>query len=226
VNAASSGSGRGQQRAWRSPLAWLVLLLVVAGGLSLDLWLKHWSFENVAPTPVVMDRAAIRDNPNILVPPHLPVSVVPRVLNLHLVLNDGAVFGIGANQRMFFVVFTVGALAAALLVFGRWTNRRSTLAHVALGLILAGGLGNLYDRIAYGFVRDFLHMLPGWKLPFGWNWPGGSDEVFPWVFNLADVMLLTGMALLMLHMNRLEKHRKLAQAARGQADDDPQPESA
>jgi signal peptidase II len=221
-----TASDRGRQRAWRSPLAWLVLLVVVTGGLGLDLWLKHWSFENVASTPVVMDRDAIRNDPDWRIPPHLPVTIVPRVLNLHLVLNDGAVFGIGANQRMFFVVFTVGALAAAILVFGRWTTRRSTMAHIALGLIIAGGLGNLYDRIAFGFVRDFLHMLPGWKLPFSWHWPGGSDEVFPWVFNTADVMLLVGMGLLMLHMNRIEKRRKLAQAALAQAAESPQPESA
>jgi signal peptidase II len=226
VKTLSAASERAKQRAWRSPLAWLVLLVVVAGGLSLDLWLKRWSFENVASTPVIMDREAIRSDPNWRIPPHMPVTVVPRVLNLHLVKNDGAVFGIGANQRMFFVVFTVGALAAAILVFGRWTTRRSPMAHVALGLILAGGLGNLYDRIVFGCVRDFLHMLPGWRLPFGWNWPGGSNEVFPWVFNAADVMLLFGMGLLMLHMNRLEKHRKLAQAAREQGAESPQPESA
>ncbi|MHC4128547.1 MAG: signal peptidase II [Planctomycetota bacterium] len=222
----ASGADRGKGRAWRSPLAWIVLLTVVAGGVSLDLWLKHWSFENVAPHPVVLDRDVIRANPNWHIPPHDPVPVVPRVLNLHLVMNDGAVFGIGANQRMFFVVFTVVALAAAVLVFGRWTTRRATMAHIALALILAGGLGNLYDRITLGFVRDFLHMLPGWRLPFGWNWPGGSTEVFPWVFNAADVMLLLGMGTLMVYMNGLEKRRKQVRAARDQAPDSPQPESA
>ncbi|MHC4218509.1 MAG: signal peptidase II [Planctomycetota bacterium] len=222
----TSGSEKGKARAWRSPRAWLVLLGVVAIGLSVDLYLKHWSFQNVAPQPVQLDREAIRNNPHGLIPQHDPVTVVPRLLNLHLVRNDGAVFGIGANQRMFFVVFTIGALAAAVVVFGRWTNRQATMAHVALGLILAGGLGNLYDRIMFGFVRDFLHMLPGWQLPFGWHWPGGSNEVFPWVFNAADVMLLLGMGTLMLYMNGLEKRRKDARAASEQAPDNPQPESA
>ena len=221
----ASRSGRARERAWRSPLAWLVLLGILTAGVSLDLWLKHWSFQNVAPQPVVLDRDVIRRS-GWHIPPHDPVEVVPRVLNLHLVRNDGAVFGIGANQRMFFIFFTIAALGAAILVFGRWTTRRATMAHLALGLILAGGLGNLYDRITFGFVRDFLHMLPGWQLPFGWNWPGGSTEVFPWVFNAADVMLLLGMGTLMLYMNSLEKRRKKARAEREQVAGTAQPESA
>ena len=71
----SAGSDRDQQRAWRSPLAWLLLLIVVTGGLTADLWLKRWSFENVASTPVVMDREAIRNDPNWRIPLHMPVTV-------------------------------------------------------------------------------------------------------------------------------------------------------
>ena len=56
-------------RAWRSPLAWTVLLGVLVAGLALDLGLKHWSFQNVAPQPVVLDREAIRA-PNWHIPPH------------------------------------------------------------------------------------------------------------------------------------------------------------
>ena len=205
-------------RAWRSPLAWLVLIGVLALGLSLDLSLKYWSFTHVA-------HAEFKDG-QLNIPPHAPVRIIPGVLNLHLVKNEGAVFGIGANQRMFFVVFTIGALAAALLVFARWTGRGASLAHVAIGLILAGGLGNLYDRLRFSVVRDFMHMLPGWKLPWGWHWPGGSTEIFPWVFNVADVMLLFGMGMLMLHINRAEKRRKLADAAASQAPHQGQPESA
>jgi signal peptidase II len=226
VRVSASGADRGKERAWRSPLAWLVLLGVLALGASLDLWLKQWSFQNVAPHPVVLDREVIRSTPDWHIPRHDPVTVVPNLLNLHLVMNDGAVFGIGANQRMFFIVFTVAALGAAILVFSRWTGKRATTAHIALGLILAGGLGNLYDRISLGFVRDFLHMLPGQSLPFGWHWPGGSSDIFPWVFNAADVMLLLGMGTLMLYMNSLEKRRKQARAEQGQAPETPQPESA
>ncbi len=212
------------RRAWRSPLAWIVLLSVFGIGIFLDLGLKHWAFQHVAADPVVLDREVI-SQPYWQIPPHEPVPVIPRALNLHLVKNDGAVFGIGANQRVFFVVFTMAALVAAILVFGRWTDEGATAAHIALGLILAGGFGNLVDRVRFGFVRDFLHMLPGWKLPFGLSWPGGNDEIFPWVFNVADMMLLLGMATLMLYMNSLDKQRRLAREARERAEGGTQPES-
>lgn len=208
MNSTAGPPDRSRRRAWRSPLAWIVLLTVIAIGLTADLGLKAWSFRTVAPEPVVLDRDGY-------IPAHTPVTVVPRLLNLHLVKNDGAVFGIGANSRMFFIVFTFAALVAAVTVFGRWTTANATVAHIAIALIIAGGMGNLYDRWHFGFVRDFLHMLPGWQLPFGWSWPGGSDEVFPWVFNVADVMLLFGMGTLMWYMNSLEKRRKLAREARG-----------
>jgi len=200
------------RRACRSPAAWLTLLCVFALGLSADLYSKAWSFRTVAGQPVVLDRSALLADPD-----HNPIDWRQRgrpllpwgLLRFKLVLNPGAVFGIGAHQRWFFIVFTFAALAAGLLIFGRFTTRRSRLAHVAIALVLAGGLGNLYDRIAFGRVRDFLQILPGRRLPFGWTWPGTHNwELFPWVFNIADVLLLAGMILLMIHINRLEKQRK------------------
>ena len=211
MSATTGGTGSAQRRAWRSPLAWGVLITTVVACLALDLGLKHWSFENVASEPVALDA-------NAIIPSHDPKTVIPKLLNLHLVKNEGAVFGIGENQRMFFIVFTVAALSAAIAVFARWTMAGATAAHIAIGLVVAGGLGNLYDRIMYGFVRDFLHMLPEWNLPFGWHWPGGSSEIFPWVFNAADVMLLAGMATLMLYMNSVDKRRKAARTAREQVE--------
>ncbi len=208
MNSTEGSPDTAPRRAWRSPLAWVVLLSVLAIGLAADLGLKAWSFHNVAPEPIVLDAEGY-------IPAHPPVVVIPRVLQLHLVKNEGAVFGIGPDRRMFFIVFTFAALAAAFAVFGRWTNAGATVAHIAIALIIAGGVGNLYDRLQFGFVRDFLHMLPGWQMPFGWSWPGGNSEVFPWVFNVADVMLLFGMGTLMWHMNAIEKRRKIAREASG-----------
>jgi lipoprotein signal peptidase len=194
----------------------LTLLCVFAGGLLLDLGSKELTFRHVAGAPIVLERADLLADPSYNpIIYHAGEPLLPfDLLNLRLVLNPGAVFGIGANQRWFFIGFTVVALLAGLYIFGRHTTGRSRVAHVALGLILAGGLGNLHDRIVYGRVRDFLHMLPGRRLPFDWTWPGTQNqELFPWVFNVADVLLLVGMIGLMVHMHRTEARRRAEEEA-------------
>ena len=56
-------------------------------------------------------------------------------------------------------------------------------------------------------------MLPRWDLPWGMHWPGGSSEVFPWVFNVADVMLLVGMGLLLVHVKLADRAERAAKEA-------------
>ena len=187
--------------AWKSPLAWAVLLVVLFIGLFSDLASKSWAFENVANQPVVLNYDEVVSG-QMHPPFHESVKVLPwGLLDFHLVLNRGAVFGIGQGGRAIFMMFTVIAVIVAICVFGWWTHKSSHLAHVGIAMILAGGIGNLYDRVSVGAVRDFLHMFPGWNLPFGMNWPGGNAEVFPWVFNIADVLLLAGMGLLLIHVH-------------------------
>lgn len=194
------GSGPAELPAWRSTVAWLTLAATLAAGLGLDLWSKYWAFGSIAGYPVDLERERILNDPSFFVPHHARVVAIPAdLLDFRLVLNHGAVFGIGQQQRGLFIAFTVLATCAAIALFARGTRSGQRLAHVAIGMILAGGLGNLYDRIVYGAVRDFLHMLPGWQLPGGWKWPGTpTGDVFPWVFNVADVLLLAGMGLFIL----------------------------
>ncbi|MDA0803667.1 MAG: signal peptidase II [Planctomycetota bacterium] len=210
VDCASTSDGP----AWRSRGAWAVLLLTLAGVLALDLWSKSWAFRTVAGEPVELpDRTVVAD-PAFRLPWHEGVRVVPGdLLDFRLVLNHGAVFGIGQNKRWVFVTFTIVAVAAGLWVFGAWTRRTSTLSHVGLALVLAGGLGNLYDRLTVGAVRDFMHLLPRWDLPFGWEWPNAGREVFPWIFNVADVSLLVGMGLLLIASSGADRARAAARAS-------------
>ena len=189
--------------AWRSPAAWATLVLVAVLGFSLDLWSKSWAFEHVAPVPVVLDRNEILADPGWRPPPHQGMTVLPfGLLDFDLVVNHGAVVGIGQQQRSLFIVFTVVAVLVATFIFAFMTRATSHWVHVGIALILAGGLGNLYDRMVFGAVRDFLHMTPGWDLPFNWNWPNSSTELFPWVFNVADVLLLAGMGILIIRSGR------------------------
>ena len=185
---------------WRSPRAWTVVIAVTALSAALDLWSKAVAFERVAGRAVAVSREEVlATGPrglSGLIPPHAPVRVVPGWLDLTLVLNPGAVFGIGAGQRWFFITFTVAACVAGLLMFARWTLPRQWSAHAGIGLILGGGLGNLYDRLQFACVRDFLHPLPGARLPWGWVWPWGGREVWPYVSNVADALLIVGVAML------------------------------
>jgi signal peptidase II len=186
--------------AWRSPRSWAILLLVTIVGISADLFTKDWAFHSIADSPILLEREQLLSNPNWTpIPMHDGVVAIPgRILSFRLVLNDGAVFGIGSQQRVFFIIFTFIALAIAGWIFGRQSTKKDTMAHIAIGLILAGGLGNLYDRIFIGRVRDFMHLFPDRHLPFELSWPGSNTEVFPWIFNTGDALLLTGMGLLMI----------------------------
>ncbi len=200
--------------AWRSRRAWSVLLGVLLIVLAADLWSKSWAFAHVANEPIELPAREIVADPSFRLPWHEGQRVIPGdVLDFRLVLNHGAVFGIGQHKRWVFVAFTIVAVAAGLWVFGAFTKRRSTLAHVGLALVLAGGLGNLFDRLTVGAVRDFLHLLPRWDLPFGWEWPGAGREVFPWIFNVADVSLLAGIGLLLIASTREDRRRALARQA-------------
>lgn len=214
---------------------WLFLLAVVLA-LAADLGSKVWSFHSVAAHPVVLRREAGRPvayerlpNPaggtsEVVanagwsnagqIPRHEPVVVVPKVLNLHLVVNQGAVFGLGQGKRALFLLASVAAVATIGWVLLR-SGARDWPLHLALGLILAGALGNMYDRVMFGGVRDMLHMLPGVPLPFGWKWPGQAvSECWPWVFNLADVELLAGVGLVLLLGLRKPKEDAPAEAPR------------
>ncbi len=102
-------------------------------------------------------------------------------------VNKGALFGIGNDGSGMNLFFTIVSFAAACFIVV-WVARsavaRDRFLCIALGLILGGTLGNLYDRIVFSGVRDFLH----WHLWF--IWPD---------FNIADVCLVCGASTLMVH---------------------------
>lgn len=178
----------------RFAIACLVLLAV-------DLVSKSLAFEHVAGQPAEIVRDA--EGRMLPLPPHEVITVVPKVLGLHLTVNHGAVFGIGQGKRWIFVAFSLVAAVALPWIFAR-TRPDQWIVHLALGSVLAGAIGNLHDRIVHGGVRDMLHLFPGVHLPFGWSWPGGSTELYPWIFNVADVCLVIGLGILMVAIYRMD----------------------
>ncbi|MCW5753538.1 MAG: signal peptidase II [Phycisphaeraceae bacterium] len=190
----SAGAFGGSQSTFRSRRAWIVFLTAIVLSLVVDLLTKEWAFARLADAPVTIDRSQVlaTSDLHLLLPQPPPrVVVVPGLLDLTLVLNPGAVFGLGAGKRWFFIFFTVIAVAVVTWIFWKGTRPRDWPAHLAAGLIIGSGLGNLYDRVLYACVRDFLHPLPQAR------WPGGKP-LWPYVSNVADALLLAGIAGLLL----------------------------
>ncbi|MEO1585247.1 MAG: signal peptidase II [Planctomycetota bacterium] len=175
--------------------------MVLAVGLVADLWSKQLAFERVAGRPVVITRAEVMatDALGTLIPRHDPVVVVPSVLEFTLVLNPGAVFGLGAGKRVLFIGFTIVAIVLGFAMFAGWTRSRDWIAHASIGLLLAGGLGNLYDRLTFACVRDFIHPLPGVTV--------AGREIWPYVSNVADALLIFGIVGLMVYLWTSDHHQ-------------------
>ena len=115
------------------------------------------------------------------------VRVTP-FFDLVLALNIGISFGWFQNDSQVAQIILMLVKAVAVIVLAIWMARSRTLvATVALGLIIGGAVGNAIDRFAYGAVVDFalFHVQIGANT---FNW---------YVFNLADVAIVAGVAALL-----------------------------
>jgi signal peptidase II len=116
---------------------------------------------------------------------HVPVEVVGEWFRLTLGYNEGIAFGLFATDGPGVII----ASGAATLLIALWvvhalrTDGGAVPSPWALGLLLGGGIANLIDRIGDGRVTDFLDLGLGMH-----RWP---------TFNLADIAIVTGVALLM-----------------------------
>ena len=117
---------------------------------------------------------------------HQTIELIPY-FQLTYMRNQGAAFsflsGAGGWQRWFFIGL---AIVASIFIFV-WLRKLDPSRRreaVAWALVLGGALGNLIDRIRYGYVIDFLDVYVG-----DWHWPA---------FNVADSAITVGVALLLL----------------------------
>ena len=119
-------------------------------------------------------------------------EVVSGLISLSHVRNRGAAFGILSDadlpyQPALFVALSVVALGAIVL-YARRLPETARLHQIGLAPILGGAVGNLIDRVTYGFVIDFVHVY--WRQ---YSWPD---------FNVADSAISIGVCLLLLDMLR------------------------
>src|SRR4051812_3311787 len=169
----------------RSPAAWARFLLTMIIGLTVDLVTKAVAFAKLGG-PVWFE-----PDGHARVASAEPYRFIPNFLHFYITTNQGAVFGLGQGQRWLFILISIAAISFLGYLFITSVGQR--FYQVILGMLLAGVLGNMFDRIRFGYVRDMIHALPGW------TWPGSSREVFPWIFNVADVLLCVGVGLIMIY---------------------------
>ncbi|MBC7783536.1 MAG: signal peptidase II [Burkholderiales bacterium] len=158
-------------RATRSAGAWACLLIPLILGLAADLALKNQSF-----AALVTERF-YNDSGRLTGVDSRETQLIPGFLHLRAHINFGAVFGIGQGNRVLFVAVSVMALGLLIHLFVR--SGRQRIYQVLLGMLIAGVLGNFYDRVYFGYVRDMIYALPKWG-------------IFPWIFNIADTLLCVG----------------------------------
>lgn len=221
----------------------LRLWSVAALGLTADLWTKAWAFHSFDP--------------------HDSKVLIKNICNLELSLNPGALFGIGAGLAPVFVGASVLALLFVLYLFANSSTSRWSM-HIALGLVLAGAIGNLYDRTTQDayviytpdgrrdigvLVQDDEHAnsavvtlgdFPNGGNERSWKQPIdprsgrqpvvrdfikidvkiGRYSLWPWVFNIADALLMIGVAILLINFwfdHHRHQHRHAVASPAGES---------
>jgi signal peptidase II len=193
--------------AFRSRRAVALFLVIAAVGLAADLWSKHVVFarllddsaieprvsEILHTYPLPPDRQSPEFSRHIL----QQLKLQERIcfgLTFTLSTNPGVVFGFNWIPSWTVNIITV-VMIGVIAVFFATSSRRAVWLHVALGLILAGAVGNLYDRLfssvplphvppIKGHVRDFINC---------------GDLYWDYIYNLADAWLVIGVLMIIVH---------------------------
>lgn len=176
---------------------WFLIVAVAAPGFLADWWTKALVLGALRPGEVR--------------------PVAGDWLAWTLTFNRGALFGLnpadwfeGFPTRIFYVVFSLVAVAAMAWYYGTLDPARHRLARWGVALVLPGAAGNFVDRILRPGVVDFVRV----DLDF---WP-----IDPWpIFNVADIWISVGVGLLVLDMIRNDLRERRERRAGGEVKDAP-----
>lgn len=139
----------------------IIILLLSAAAVVIDQALKGLVLQNLKPAG--------------------SVTAIPGLLNFTYLENRGAAFGMLQNQLWFFIIVVSIIVIAIIVALFRYNNHEF-FSYAATALIIAGGIGNLIDRVRYGFVVDYI-----------------SVSFFPPIFNFADCCVTVGTVCLIIH---------------------------
>ena len=119
------------------------------------------------------------------------INVIKNFFRITYLQNTGAAFSIFSGNRIFLILITLVALLLIyfILIKGKEITKVETICY---GLLIGGIIGNLIDRIAFGYVIDFLDFLI-----FNYNFP---------VFNIADTFIVISVFLIIIDTFRGDKN--------------------
>ena len=110
------------------------------------------------------------------------ITLIPNLIDFIYTENTGAAFGMLSNNTWFLIGFTA-VFIVAFVLFDIFNHSKNWFYRIGYVLVLAGAIGNLIDRIMFGFVRDFI-----------------AISFFPFIFNVADIFVTVGTVLLMIYV--------------------------
>ena len=113
------------------------------------------------------------------------IPIIPGVLNLTYITNDGAAFGSFSEHRWVFMTLSTIMLVGLTVLLIIWDRPKPTF-YIGTSMAIGGGIGNMIDRIAYGTVVDFIDFC-------------AFPELWMWIFNGADSFVCVGAALLVIY---------------------------
>lgn len=114
---------------------------------------------------------------------NINIELIKNFFNLTYVKNFGAGFSILQNQKIFLIIVSIIAIIVVGYLLIK-SNNKETINRISYLLIIGGAIGNLIDRLTYGYVIDFLDFII-----FGYDFP---------VFNLADSFITIGCAIIIV----------------------------
>ena len=117
-------------------------------------------------------------------------TAIPHLLDLVYVENRGVAFGMFTDMRWIFVALT-SVLIIGIIVYMFWKKPAGKFFYICAALIVGGGIGNLIDRIFYGYVIDYL-----------------SLSFFPPVCNFADYCITAGTVMLIIYVMFFAESKK------------------
>ncbi|MBQ4633820.1 MAG: signal peptidase II [Bacilli bacterium] len=121
-------------------------------------------------------------------------EIINNFFYLTYVQNDGAAWSLFSNQTLMLILIAVIAL---VIIYNQFIKNKqlNKIDIILLSMLIAGILGNLIDRIIYGYVIDYLDFRI-----FNYNFP---------VFNLADTLIVLATIALLIKTYKEEKHGKI-----------------